>query len=54
MAAALAQLLAEPDLRQRLCQAGYRQVKKFTWQGMARELVKLYPQLLSPSREKKG
>jgi glycosyltransferase involved in cell wall biosynthesis len=47
IAAAMSQLLHNPNLQQQLSSAGQQQAKNFTWDGMACELLKLYRQLLS-------
>jgi glycosyltransferase involved in cell wall biosynthesis len=47
LAATMAQILLDPELQQRLSQAGLEQAKKFTWAGMATKLLALYQQILS-------
>ncbi len=39
---ALAQVLTDADLRERLIAAGYQQAARFTWESTARRLVRLY------------
>jgi glycosyltransferase involved in cell wall biosynthesis len=50
MATAMSQALQNTDLHQRLSQAGHQQVKKFTWDGMATNLLRLYQQLSGGSK----
>ncbi len=45
--AAMADLLRDEDGRTRLIQAGFEQVKKFSWQRAAMELLAIYDALLS-------
>lgn len=40
-------LLTDPSLRSRLITAGFAQAKQFTWQAAARQLQKIYQQLLT-------
>ncbi|MBN1993929.1 MAG: glycosyltransferase family 4 protein [Anaerolineae bacterium] len=46
LAAAMSNILADPNLRQTLAQAGQVQAKKFTWEKTATRLLALYHQLL--------
>ena len=39
---AIADLLSSPDRRAALVAAGYRQVKRFSWQSCARRTLELY------------
>ncbi len=47
IAAAISKVLADPNLHQRLSQAGLIQATRFSWADMAGRLLKLYHQLLS-------
>jgi glycosyltransferase involved in cell wall biosynthesis len=47
LAAAMRQVLADTSLQQKLSQAGQIQAKKFTWEGMAAKLLKLYQTLMA-------
>jgi len=47
IATAMSQVLEDKDLHRRLSQAGQQQVKKFTWNRMATQLLALYQQLSS-------
>ncbi len=46
IAAAISKVLADPNLQQRLSQAGLIQAARFSWADMAGQLLKLYYQLL--------
>ena len=46
IAAAMSQILSQPNLQQQLAQAGLIQAAKFTWEGMATRLLQLYHNLI--------
>jgi glycosyltransferase involved in cell wall biosynthesis len=50
IADAMAQVLADEDLHQRLSQSGHRQAAKFNWGETAAKLVELYQELLMKAK----
>ncbi|MDQ4019686.1 MAG: glycosyltransferase, partial [Actinomycetota bacterium] len=50
MSAAIARLLADGELRERLAKAGRRQAGKFTWQAAARATLKTYERAFAAPR----
>jgi glycosyltransferase involved in cell wall biosynthesis len=50
IADAMAQVLADEDLHQRLSQSGHRQAAKFSWGETAAKLVELYQELLMKAK----
>ena len=47
MAAAIARLLAEPDFRYRIAEAGYKRVQALSWESSAKKLAETYAQWLA-------
>lgn len=48
IAAAMSQLSTDENLRQNYLQRGYEQVKKFTWESAATQLLSAFELILSP------
>ncbi|MGH9223208.1 MAG: glycosyltransferase family 4 protein [Acidimicrobiales bacterium] len=51
LADALVQVVADPDLRQRLVEAGHRRAAELTWDRAARRFIELFRDLATPARE---
>ncbi len=52
MAAVIAKVLADKDLRDKLAKKGYRQIKKFSWKKTAKITLGVYEQMLGQNKKK--
>lgn len=48
MARAISEVISDEDLRQELIKKGYEQLKKYSWERMARETLEVYERVLRP------